>query len=111
MIRKFIHDHQILIVGIILGLGIWLMYFRRSGPPPPDTTAIIAAKDETIRVIQESRDRERSMYDETIARLQKDDSLLQFKDKVSIIKYATIPVYIAALGRDSLRAEVLRFSK
>jgi hypothetical protein len=111
MVRKFIHDHQILVAAVILAAGLWLMYLRKPSQAPPDRSAELAAKDETIRAIKSERDVYRAWKDEAVAEKQKADSLLNLKDKATIVKYATIPVYINSLNRDSLRAEVLRFTK
>jgi hypothetical protein len=108
---KWLKEHTVIVVLVAIGVLFFIMWLRKSDKPPVDYKEIIKAQDETIKTLRESRDRERQLYDLRIADHLRDDSILQLKDKSTIVKYATIPVYVNNLGRDSLRAEVLRFSK
>ena len=110
MVSKFIKEHQVLLAGLLIALMIYFMYHRKS-QPVPDSSAIVAAKDETIKVIQQSRENDRAHFDEIISMYERSDSLLRIKDKVQIIKNASIPVYIYSLSKDSLRAEGERTAK
>ncbi len=106
MILKFIKEHQLLIVGLILAIGILLMYNHRSDPKP-DRSGEIAAKEELAKAYREAMLREREISDQVIADSRRKDSLLAVRDKVQTVKYATIPVYIRTVPKDSL-ANIIR---
>lgn len=109
MVLKFIKEHQVLIAAVLIAVMLYLMYHRKP-QVIQDAAGIIAAKNETIKVLQQSREIEREMFNERIAMYERSDSLLRLKDKVQTVRYEKIPIIVSGLSRDSLRAEVIRFT-
>lgn len=71
---------------------------------------IIKSKDETIQAIQRERDTFREWKDSAISELNKRNDQLSKDYSKTIILHDKIPVYINALGNDSLRAAAERWA-
>lgn len=109
MNKTFTIKDIILAAVFIMAAWAFISSFKGCGVKTPDPTDRLKDKQEIIDMVVEDRNYWRGKYDEVIGEIKYKDSLLQLKDKTTIVKYEKIPVVIRGYSNEELRRAVTEY--